>query len=177
MRRTPRIPTVASVASVAALALVCGLPLATATPSLPGSPARVHRITAPAAPLDDEEPCPGGEAKPCSASPEERGSVDRDRDAAKQESAAAKQDIGAAKQAAHKCPAESTSCMTDLIGGGATQETDMAQARGELGTMRPEPSGNAASALSGTCASFAADLPAGLSQSTELTSLCGEMNR
>ncbi|MER7730218.1 hypothetical protein ABTX80_04985 [Streptomyces erythrochromogenes] len=170
----PRLPIAAS---VAALALLCGPPPAAATPSLPGSPAQVHRIAAPAAPLDDEEPCPGGEAKPCSASPEERGSVDKDRDAAKQENAAAKQDIGAAKQAAQKCPAESKSCMTDLIGGGATQETDMAQARGELGTMRPEPSGNAASALSGTCASFAADLPAGLSQSTELTTLCGEMNR
>ncbi|MFJ9939584.1 hypothetical protein [Streptomyces erythrochromogenes] len=174
MRTIPRIPIVASIAT---LALVLGLPLAAATPSLPGSPARDHRITAPAAPLDDEEPCPGGEAKPCSASPEERGSVDKDRDAAKQENAAAKQDIGAAKQAAQKCPAESRSCMTDLIGGGATQEADMAQARGELGTMRPEPSGNATSALAGTCASFAADLPAGLSQSAELTALCGEMNR
>ncbi|MFB7056306.1 hypothetical protein ACFCXT_24690 [Streptomyces vinaceus] len=128
-------------------------------------------------PLDDEEPCPGGEAKPCSASPEERGAVDKDRDAAKQDTAAAKQDIGAAKQAAQKCTAESKSCMTELIGGGATQETDMAQARGELGTMKPEPSGNAASALSGTCASFTADLPAGLSGSSEMTSLCGEMNR
>ncbi|MFJ7779522.1 hypothetical protein [Streptomyces yangpuensis] len=163
--------------SVATLVLVFGLPSAAADPSSSGPAAGAHRIAAVAAPLDDEEPCPGGEAKPCSASPEERGSVDKDRDAAKQDGAAAKQDIGAAKQAAQKCPAESKSCMTDLIGGGATQETDMAQARGEMGSMRPEPSGNAASALSGTCASFAADLPAGLSGSTELTTLCGEMNR
>ncbi|MET8755624.1 hypothetical protein ABZW32_36840 [Streptomyces sp. NPDC004667] len=171
MRRIPRIPIVVS---LAALALLCGLPPAAAL-SVPS--AHIHRATAPVAPLDGEEPCPGGEEKPCSASPEERGAVDKDRDAAKQDSAAAKQDIGAAKQAAQKCPAESKSCMTQLIGGGSTQETDMAQARGELGTMRPEPSGNAQSALSGTCASFAADLPAGLSRSTELTSLCGEMNR
>ncbi|MEV0992560.1 hypothetical protein [Streptomyces sp. NPDC049949] len=171
MRKIPRIPVVASIAT---LALVCALPPATA---LTGPPAHAHRITALAAPLDDEEPCPGGEAKPCSASPEERDSVDKDRDSAKQDSAAAKQDIAAAKQAAQKCTAESKACMTDLIGGGATQETDMAQARGEMGAMRPEPSGNAEAALSGTCASFAADLPAGLSQSTELTTLCGEMNR
>ncbi|MFD6885288.1 hypothetical protein [Streptomyces sp. NPDC059957] len=163
--------------SIAVLTLVYGLSPAAAAPSLAGSPASSHGFTTLAAPLDGEEPCPGGEAKPCSASPEERGSVDKDRDAAKQESAAAKQDIGAAKQAAQKCPAESKSCMTDLIGGGATQETDMAQARGELGTMRPEPSGNAATALTGTCPSFAADLPAGLSESSEMTALCGEMNR
>ncbi|MFC9815697.1 hypothetical protein ACFVJM_26925 [Streptomyces virginiae] len=174
MRKIARIPIAAS---IAVLALVGGPSPAAAAPSLPGSPVPVHRISASATSLDDEEPCPGGEEKPCSASPEERGAVDKDRDAAKQDTAAAKQDIGAAKQEAQKCTAESKSCMTQLIGGGSTQETDMAQTRGELGTMRPEPSGNAASALSGTCSSFAADLPAGLSESTELTSLCGEMNR
>ncbi|MFD8019734.1 hypothetical protein ACFV6G_04820 [Streptomyces lavendulae] len=177
MRKIPRTVRLPLAASLAALALLCGPSPAAAAPSLPASPAPTHRFAALATPLDDEEPCPGGEAKPCSASPEERGAVDKDRDAAKQDTAAAKQDIGAAKQAAQKCTAESKSCMTDLIGGGTTQETDMAQARGELATVKPEPSGNAASALSGTCASFSADLPAGLSQSSEMTSLCGEMNR
>ncbi|MFI5985211.1 hypothetical protein ACIBEA_30665 [Streptomyces sp. NPDC051555] len=162
--------------SIAALTLVCGLSPAAAAPLLPGSPAPVPR-TAVLAPLDGEDPCPGGEAKPCSASPEERGAVDKDRDAAKQDTAAAKQDIGAAKQEAQKCTAESKACMTQLIGGGTTQETDMAQARGELGTMHPAPANNAEAALTGTCASFSADLPAGLSNSSEMTSLCGEMNR
>ncbi|MFJ6479614.1 MULTISPECIES: hypothetical protein [unclassified Streptomyces] len=143
----------------------------------PGGPADHVHPTVALAPLDDEEPCPGGEAKPCAASPEERGSVDKDRDAAKQDSAAAKEDIGAAKKQAQKCAPSSTACMTELTGGGAKQETDMAQARGELDTFRPAPSGNAEAALDGTCASFAADLPAGLSQSSEMTSLCGEMNR
>ncbi|WP_327135201.1 hypothetical protein OG311_36145 [Streptomyces sp. NBC_01343] len=111
-QKDPRIPVVAS---IAALALVCALPPATA---LTGPPAHAHRVTALAAPLDGEEPCPGGESKPCSASPEERDSVDKDRDAAKQDSAAAKQDIAAAKQAAQQCTAESKACLTDLIGPG-----------------------------------------------------------
>ncbi len=173
MRRFPRIPLAAS---IAALALVCLLSPAAASPLLPASLAHFHRTAVVLAPLDDE-PCPGGEAKPCSASPEERGAVDGDRAAAKQDAAAAKQDIGAAKQAAQKCTAESKACMTNLIGGGTTQETDMAQARDELGTMKPAPSANAETALDGTCASFSADLPAGLSDAPEMTSLCGEMNR
>ncbi|WP_371674884.1 hypothetical protein [Streptomyces sp. NBC_01276] len=174
MRRFPRIPLAVS---MAAFALLCGLSPAAAAPLLSGPPAHLHRTAAVLAPFDGDEPCPGGEAKPCSASPEERGAVDGDRAAAKQDAAAAKEDIGAAKQAAQRCTAESKACMTQLIGGGTTRETDMAQARDELGTMHPAPSANAETALDGTCASFAADLPAGLSNAPEMGALCGEMNR
>ncbi|MEV7526519.1 hypothetical protein [Streptomyces sp. NPDC091371] len=175
--RHAQIPRIPIAVSITAFALVCGLSPAAAAPLLSGSPAHLHRTAVVLAPLDGDDPCPGGEAKPCSASPEERGAVDGDRAAAKQDAAAAKQDIGAAKQEAQKCTAESKACMTQLIGGGTTQETDMAQARDGLGTMRPAPSNNAETALDGTCASFAADLPAGLSNAPEMGSLCGEMNR
>ncbi|MEU4224900.1 hypothetical protein AB0F17_11440 [Nonomuraea sp. NPDC026600] len=138
-----------------------------------------------------EEPCPGGEPKPCGASNQERDSVDSGRQDAKKDSAQAKKDIAEAKEKTEKCSpgsAQGKQCMGDLLGAGAEQlegigakeRAGMDTAQEALDGLRPVPTDNAGPAVGATCEAFAADLPAMFTASgdlAELTGVCELMNR
>ncbi|RCG29941.1 hypothetical protein DQ384_17410 [Sphaerisporangium album] len=144
----------ASAAAGSAVHMNTGSPVPTDT----GSP--VH-IAGADDPPPEEQPCPGGEPKPCGAPAEERGSVESGRADAKKAGEDAKKDIAAAKDKAEKCAPDSTEakgCMTNLIGDGADQQKGLDDTKRALSEFKPAPSDNAATAVAGTCDAFAADL-------------------
>ncbi|GII87900.1 hypothetical protein Ssi03_58900 [Sphaerisporangium siamense] len=148
-----------------AIAAVCGLaPMAAAaTAGLPG-----RALDPPA-----EEPCPGGEPKPCGAPAQERESVDAGREEAKKAAATAEKDIAAAKERAEKCAPESKECMANLIGDGAEQHKGLDDTRQALEAFKPAPADNAAPAVAGACDAFAAALgPLVRGDASQLTGVC-----
>ncbi|MEU9888426.1 hypothetical protein [Sphaerisporangium sp. NPDC051011] len=156
---TGRLVTLVSTAAVAA---VCGLGPAGTASAEAGTPVQMpaHAVLA-VDPPPEEQPCPGGEPKPCGAPAEERGGVESGRQEAKKAGEDAKKDIAEAKQKAEKCApdsSESKGCMTNLIGDGAEQQKGLDDTRRALSEFKPAPSDNAATAVAGTCGAFAADL-------------------
>lgn len=166
-------------ASAALIAATCALtPAATAT-TFPTP----HTSAAQSDPPPKEEPCPGGEPKPCGASSQERGGVESGREDAKKDAAEAKKDIAEAKEQVKQCApgsAQGKQCMANLIGAGADEHAGMDNVRHELDTFRPGPSDNAGAVMHSACAAFAADLPPALKASDttgELTGVCELMNQ
>lgn len=174
----------AMLTSALGLAAVCAL-----TPAAPA--AAVTAATAIQSDPPEEEPCPGGEPKPCGASQQERESVDSGRQDAKKDTAQAKKDIAEAKEKTEKCSPGSTQgkqCMGNLLGAGSEQldgigakeRAGMDKVQAALDGFQPAPTDNAASAVSSTCEAFAADLPAMFTASggsAELTGVCELMNQ
>jgi len=179
----------AMLTSALGLAAVCAL---TPTDAAAAATAAASSIaTAIQSDPPEEEPCPGGEPKPCGASKEERESVESGRQDAKKDAAQAKKDIAEAKEKTERCSPGSTQgkqCMGNLLGAGAEQledigakeRTGMDKAQEALDGFQPAPKDNAASAVGATCEAFAADLPAMFTASggsTELTGVCELMNQ
>ncbi len=177
----------AMLTSALGLIAVCALTPADAVAAATATASPIATATDP----PEEEPCPGGEPKPCGASKQERESVDSGREDAKNDAAQAKKDIAEAKEKAEKCSPGSTQskqCMGNLLGDGAEQlegmgakeRAGMDKAQEALDSFQPAPKENAASAMGATCEAFAADLPAMFTASggaAELTGVCELMNQ
>ncbi|MFJ5546873.1 hypothetical protein [Streptomyces sp. NPDC093225] len=145
--------------------LVLASVLAAAAAYGPASPASAAPAPVPharAAPADDEEPCPGGEPKPCSAAPAERDTVEADRKGVTKDSGEAEKEIDKTREQIDKCPPESKTCMTGLTGAGTDEHAGMKETRGGLDAFEPAPRDNATGAVNGACAAFGAELPAEL---------------
>lgn len=172
---TSRGITALAVALAAGTGIACA---AVSTAAATDSPSRRSAVVPFADPSPSESPCPGGEPKPCAAGEKDRDEVEGKQEQIAKDEAQAKKDMDAAKEKANECPPTSKECMTALTGDGAEQKEGMAEARKELAGVHPAPSGNAASAVSGACNDFAADLPPALvsSDPEELTRVCELMN-
>lgn len=173
MRRSirPARPLLLLVSAVTA-AVTCGL-----VPGAYAATAAAPRVWS--VPADEEDPCPGGEPKPCGAAPGERDSVEAGRKDAAKATETANQDIKEAKKQIEECRPSSKECMSGLTGSGAEERKGMDETRQGLDAFKPAPADNAEKAVDGACAAFAAELPAVLTPadgSGKLTSVCELMN-
>ncbi|MFC9242756.1 hypothetical protein ACFT7S_01565 [Streptomyces sp. NPDC057136] len=87
--------------------------------------------------------------------------IDKEQKKTQEAATQAGKDIDAAEEKLKECPPGSGSCMEKLAGTGADEEQGVSDMTDTIGSFKPDPSDNAASAVVSTCADFPGSLPAG----------------
>ncbi|WP_328906503.1 hypothetical protein OG230_28035 [Streptomyces sp. NBC_00234] len=155
MRICP-LPTRTALLAAAACAVTL-FPLAGTASASGGS----HSVQASAA-VPAEECKPDDQAcKDREANGEQAKEIEEEQKKTQAAATQAGKDIDAAGKKLKECPPGDSSCMEELAGTGSGEKKGVSDMTETIGSFKPDPSDNAASAVESTCADFPGSLPAG----------------
>ncbi|MFD5064787.1 hypothetical protein [Streptomyces sp. NPDC058394] len=153
-RRTTALRTAALAAALAA-ALTPGILTCVAYAHAPSAQASTSLPTVECEP--DDQACKDREANE-----KEAKEIEEQQKKNQEAAAQADKDIKAVGDEMKECKPGSASCMEKLTAGkGEREEGGISDMTGTIGSFQPDPSDNAASAVSSTCAEFPGSLPEG----------------